>query len=128
MTETNIDSTICVVGYSAKVRPPISVTEPIKRAEMRSYGLSEPLSLVELDHLVPLSLGGAPAAVANLWPENWDGLDGAHVKDTLELRLHALVCAHEVGLAVAQKAIATDWRSAYMQYVGSVVAATGRSE
>ena len=88
---------------------------------MQAYGLSEPLSLVELDHLVPLSLGGL-SAVANLWPEEWDGANGAHVKDALELRLHDLVCAHKVQLANAQKAIANDWRAAATRYASSTLA------
>jgi len=38
------------------------------------------------------------------------------VKDRVENRLHALVCAGRVGLAVAQRAIAVDWWAAYRTY------------
>ena len=55
---------------------------------MRAYGVDAPLSTVELDHLEPVSLGGA-STVANLWPETWDGPEGAHVKDRLELHTPA---------------------------------------
>ncbi len=102
-----------MAGYSTKVRPPVSVTEPIKRAEMRAYGLSEALSLVELDHLVPLSIGGAPAAVANLWPEDRRGFPAAGEKDQLENYLHRQVCSRTMTLAAAQQAVATDWVTAY---------------
>jgi hypothetical protein len=41
------------------------------------------------------------------------------VKDTLEHRLHQLVCQGKVDLATAQHDIATDWIEAYRKYVGS---------
>ncbi len=40
------------------------------------------------------------------------------MKDKLEDRLHALVCAGKVPLAVAQREIATDWIAAYQKYLG----------
>jgi hypothetical protein len=52
----------------------------------------------------------------NLWPEPYDIVWNAHVKDRLEGRLHRMVCAGELDLATAQKAIAKDWISAYQQY------------
>ena len=67
---------ICVPGWSASARPPVGVTEPIKRERVQAYGVDAPLSTVELDHLEPVSLGGA-STVANLWPEPWDGPEGA---------------------------------------------------
>jgi hypothetical protein len=48
---------------------------PIKHERLRAYGLPDSkkqMNLHELDHLVPLGLGGAPADVANLWPEAWN--------------------------------------------------------
>lgn len=118
VTEADIHSTICA-GWSSKVRPPVSVTEPIKKERMRAYAVSAPLSAVELDHLVPISLGGA-TSTANLWPEMWDGPEGAHVKDRLEERLLSLVCRGQVSLVTAQHEIATDWLAAYRKYVGAL--------
>ncbi len=86
---------------------------------MRAYGVDAPLSTVELDHLEPVSLGGA-STVANLWPETWDGPEGAHVKDRLELRLLDLVCQGKLPLGDAQHAITTDWITAYRTYVGPI--------
>ena len=72
-----------------------------------------PTGKYEIDHLVPLELDGSNAK-ANLWPE-----PGLHnKKDVLENRLHSLVCARKVSLATAQHAIVTDWRTAYVKYVG----------
>lgn len=59
VSEATIGSTICRKGWTATVRPPEWVTEPEKRASMAAYGNREPLSSVELDHDVPLALGGA---------------------------------------------------------------------
>src|SRR5205823_5073451 len=78
-------TTICRSGYTATVRPPVSVTDRIKVEQMAAYGLAgQPLSAAELDHLIPLELGGAPADVANLWPEPWTREPNAHEKDAVE--------------------------------------------
>jgi hypothetical protein len=100
--DSNIDSTICVSGYSRRVRPSTSVTNAIKRERMRAYGLSGSPSQYELDHLIPIALGGAPSDVRNLWPEPWSA---ATVKDRLENRLHSLVCTHRMTLSEAQREV-----------------------
>jgi hypothetical protein len=117
VTQANIDGTICRRGYSKSVRPPTSVTRPIKRERIAAYGLPSDPRLYELDHLVSLELGGAPANPANLWPEAYVTSSGARTKDRIENRLHSLVCRHEVPLRDAQRAIATDWVRAYHRYV-----------
>jgi len=119
VSQATIRTTICVPGWSASVRPPVSVTEPIKRERMRAYGVNAPLSTVELDHALPVSLGGL-TTVQNLWPQSWDGPEGAHVKDRLELRVRYLVCQGKLPLAQAQHAITTDLVTAYRTYVGPI--------
>ncbi len=52
VSQADISSTICRNGYTATVRPPASVTEPIKRDRMAAYGITAPLAQYELDHLV----------------------------------------------------------------------------
>lgn len=72
----------------------------------------------EVDHLISLELGGANDE-RNLWPEPYDGTAwNAHVKDKLENKLHALVCAKTISLTDAQNAIRMNWIAAYKQYVG----------
>ena len=73
----------------------------------------------ELDHFVPLALGGHPRSEDNLWLQRWDGAWSARVKDRLERRLQVLVCAHEVTLQAARTAIQHDWHAAYRKYVGA---------
>lgn len=85
------------------------VTEAQRRRVMASYGVPwADRHLYELDHLVPLELGGGNDD-ANLWPEP---LDAAHRKDAVENALHRQVCSGGRPLADAQRAIASDWTTA----------------
>jgi hypothetical protein len=61
-------------------------------------------------------LGGADD-IRNLWPEPYRSTAwNARVKDTLEERLHEMVCAGQLDLPTAQRDIATDWIAAYKKY------------
>ena len=106
VTQENINSTICVVGYTKTVRPPISVTEPKKLESMKQYGLVDSPSNYEFDHLIPLELGGAPDDMKNLWPESQSY---SFDKDKFENYLHKQVCSGNMKLEIAQKEIATNW-------------------
>ncbi len=119
VTQASIGSTICRSGWTSTVRPLESVTEPEKFASMSAYGVRGPASGYEYDHLVPLELGGAVNDPRNLWPEP----DYAHPapfyenpKDHLEDALRRLVCDGAIGLAPAQRTIASNWVSAYHRY------------
>jgi hypothetical protein len=114
VTQGDLSTTICRAGYSENVRPPESITEPEKRASLRAYGDHGSPHDFEYDHLVSLELGGARNDARNLWPEPGGS---PNVKDTLENRLHARVCAGAISLASAQLAIARDWVSAYHRFV-----------
>ncbi len=119
VTQHTIGSTMCVGGWTSSVRPPESITEPEKLANMRSYGLSSRASAVEYDHLVPLELGGAVNDPRNLWPEpDYVGGRGFYLnpKDHLERALNRLVCRGQMTLARAQLLIARDWAAAYREY------------
>lgn len=115
VTQANVQSTICVTGYTTRVRPPISYTEPLKKDLVRRYGLTGSLSSYELDHLVPLEVGGAPRSVHNLWPESRAQHPGADEKDRLENRLHDQVCQGRVSLADAQRMFEQNWEQAWEQ-------------
>jgi hypothetical protein len=94
------------------------VPAAVKRDAYAEYGRSkEKGKCCEVDHLIPLELGGSNR-LKNLWPEPYDTEWSAKVKDRLENRLHAMVCAGDIELSAAQKAIATDWIRAYKEYVG----------
>ena len=56
-----IGETVCVKGWTKTVRPPFSITNAIKLAKLRERGLTAAgKSRFELDHIIPLSLGGSP--------------------------------------------------------------------
>jgi hypothetical protein len=117
VTPATIATTICVTGWSEKVRPPTSVTDPIKTAQIAAYGYDHASkSLFELDHLIPLEIGGGPADVANLWPEPYDGPDGAREKDKLENKLRTVICNGTTDLRAAQACIAINWISCARGY------------
>jgi hypothetical protein len=116
VTQANIATTICVPGYARAVRPPASFTSALKRRQVAARGLPGSTQDYEEDHLIPLELGGAPNDESNLWPEPWAGPWGARVKDRLENRLHRLVCAGDVPLDRARRAVATNWIDAWTFY------------
>ncbi|MER5543877.1 hypothetical protein ACWDBD_28265 [Streptomyces sp. NPDC001118] len=115
VTQSTIDSTICVPGYSSSIRPSTSYTNALKVKQIAEYGYSDTNTAdYEEDHLIPLSLGGNPTSEQNLWPEpRYDaGGSSATDKDTVEYKLYKAVCAGTIELAPAQNAIATDWTTA----------------
>jgi hypothetical protein len=111
VTQADIGSTICRSGYTTKVRPPESQTEKFKwEVAEPAYGKHDVSG--ELDHEIPLELGGANDA-RNLWVENYRGFLNADDKDRLESYLHDAVCSGRMPLQAAQEAIAADWVKAY---------------
>jgi hypothetical protein len=118
VTQATIGSTVCRSGWTATVRPPVSITEPEKFASMAAYSLRGPASVYEYDHDVPLELGGAVNDPRNLWPEpDYATRSGFYrnPKDRLENALKLMVCANAMTLAQAQRLIASNWVAAYNQ-------------
>jgi hypothetical protein len=107
VTQATIRTTICVRGWTATIRPPASETGALKlTVAYPAYGIPQG-TVSELDHLVPLELGGSND-ITNLWPE------AGHIpnaKDPVENDLRADVCAGELTLAAARAAIAADWET-----------------
>lgn len=94
---------ICVPGYSYSVR---HVPSDLKRRVYREYHRKYVRGVCcEVDHLVPLALGGSND-IRNLWPEPWSE---APQKDDLETALHWAVCDGRMPLAAAQKCISNNW-------------------
>jgi hypothetical protein len=106
---------LCVPGYAKKVR---NVPAEMKREVYQEYGItSHGPGDYEVDHLIPLELGGSNP-IKNLWPESHRTLPwNAQVKDRLEAKLHELVCSGQLDLKTAQQAIATNWIEAYKKYI-----------
>jgi hypothetical protein len=82
----------------------------VKKYLMRQQGIEfSHIHDYELDHIIPLALGGHPRNPSNLMLQPWEGADGAKVKDKLEVRLQHAVCKGKIKLTVAQACIAEDW-------------------
>jgi hypothetical protein len=125
VTQATIGSTICVSGWTAKVRPSTSYTNALKVKQIATYGYADKaLADYEEDHFVPLELGGSPTSPKNLWPEPHhiklaNGQDvGSYTKDGLETHLKALVCAGRLTLAAARHEIVTNWVAFWRQWKG----------
>jgi hypothetical protein len=121
VSQANIGQTICASGWTATVRAPASFTTRLKKEQLASgytYQGDTATRDYEEDHLISLEIGGAPTAEANLWPEPYNSPEGARVNDVVEGKLNALVCDHAITLATAQRAIATNWWTSYLTYVG----------
>lgn len=106
VTQANIATTICSRGWTATVRPPESVTEPLKRASMTAYGDTGPISSYQNDHLVALSSGGSPSDPRDQWAE-----PGAtpNPKDAVEAAANRAICTGRLPLAQVQASMASDW-------------------
>lgn len=110
--QDTIAETICVKGYTKTVRPSTSYTNGIKRKLMREQGIDVVrMSEFELDHVVPLELGGHPRNLKNFMIQPWEGEGGAKEKDKLEHKLKRRVCAGKMSLDDAQACIWEDWRA-----------------
>ena len=120
VTQATVNTTICVSGWTATIRPSSSYTGRLKIQQIAEYGYADTsTSAYEEDHLISLELGGAPTDPRNLWPEPYtislaDGRPtGAHTKDGLETRLKNQVCSGAITLAAAQAEIGIHWVHAY---------------
>ena len=93
-----------------------AVPSPIQQAVFREYGMKDvPARDYQVDYLINPQLGGTDD-IQNLWPQPYNTIWNARVKDALEDRLHQMVCKQQIDLASAQHDIASDWIAAYKKY------------
>lgn len=104
ITQNNIADTICKKNYTKTVRPSVIYTNNYKRILLTAAGISwANAPLYELDHIIPLELGGNPTDHANLQLQLWTGPTGAHAKDVMENKYHRAVCSGKISLQAAQQ-------------------------
>jgi hypothetical protein len=97
VASTNIHE-ICAWGYSQAHRGPSQ-----RGAVLRRYGITG-VFYGEIDHRVPLCLGGADT-LENLWPQS-----DFKAKDRLEWATCRAVCQGRMDLGKAQQLFMGDWR------------------
>lgn len=99
------------LSYSRRHR---ATSPELKDWVFREYGITPPRGRDrgewEIDHRVPLALGGADVA-ANLWPQAGWGQWNYHQKDEVEFRAWRAVCKwHTMTLQEGQAIFLGDWR------------------
>jgi hypothetical protein len=110
VTQDNIRETICTSGWTKTVRPRQAYTDKIKRDLLADFGGDA--KDYELDHVIPLAVGGHPTDPLNLaLQEAWDGEDGAKAKDVVETRVKRLVCVGRITLAQGQQCFIDGWKA-----------------
>lgn len=110
VTQATIATTICQTGWTRAIRPYVSTMKQIKAEMLAAIG--EPIerrNQFELDHRIPLALGGAVIDRRNLALEP---IDEAREKDAIEACRSSLVCRGKIDLDDAQGAIWQDCRKA----------------
>jgi hypothetical protein len=118
VTQANIKRTICRAQWVQAARPGAAFVAEMKSRLMKDTGVpGADASKWVLDFLVPISLGGHPGKLENLWLQPSEGAWSARTKDRLETRLRSLVCSGEVRLHEAREAMRTDWKMAARYYL-----------
>jgi hypothetical protein len=114
VTQATINDTICAPGYSNVVRPSWYESAKLKRQLLEARGETwDDAPKYQLDHIIPLCLGGSATDPSNLQLEP---SDEAYRKDRVEIQAMRCVCAGKVTLAEAQHDLVTDWQAAYHKY------------
>src|SRR5262249_11316589 len=127
--------TICNTTWGSDAR---AVTAKMRDDVIAAYGFNvnrcpftvfrgERRRRVEIDHLIPRSLGGADTE-ANLWPECYEPVNrtrvsrptASHKKDRLETELHRRVCDGGTSAMLKQyrQKIRRNWISLYHEIYG----------
>ena len=152
VTQQNLSETVCRCygakekcdSYAKRVRPPVSWTAPRERESIKQYGYKDTdPSHYEYDHFVPISLGGAPKDIRNLWAQRFASMGfsikdvkhtdkdtsftvnrfrfvyGAKEKDRVEFFLYREMCSGRITLKEAQSKILNDWRIEYDKMQGT---------
>lgn len=105
----------CVAGFSKTIRPSFWESQKLKLQLLRERGETWAAApLYQLDHIIPLCLGGDPTDRSNLQLQLWPD---AKKKDRLEIQACRCVCAGVVSLDDARADLSrADWLSAYNAY------------
>ena len=110
VTQYNLSTTVCAVGWTKSIRPTTYRTNYIKAQKLKEAGISKTeIKQYELDHIIPLSSGGHPSDNSNLALQLWNSPLGAKAKDKLELQVNHKLCSNKITLKEAQLCFFNDW-------------------
>ena len=115
VTKAKMDQ-VCKADYASAAKP---IAGWQKNEALERYGVRADGFTGELDHLVPVSLGGSNDP-DNLWPFHASGSFNLAAKQALAAKLHELVCAGKISLKDAQDAFRKDWTKAYTQHMNAL--------
>ena len=122
VTQANLKESICKqthYSWSEAHQPPVSFLQELFAQQTQAYGLTDNnFKHYQMDHLIPLSLGGNPTDPKNIWPQLLLTKWSARRKDYLEEEIHMKVCNGELPLADAQELFRKNWIEAYKRYIG----------
>jgi len=107
------EAQVCAADFEASVKP---MAKWQHDQALERYGKRPEDFTGELDHLIPISLGGTNDP-DNLWPLPANKDMGPEQKKALDAKLHELVCNKTLKLKDAQEAVKKDWVKAYNEYV-----------
>lgn len=98
---------VCEKDYPSRSR---HVTSSTKNKVYERYGVDKALcdKGCKIDHLVPLSIGGAND-IQNLWPHEYGADHNVYAKTRLEVRLRKEVCTGHMPIVDAQTCIKNNW-------------------
>ncbi|WP_345814785.1 hypothetical protein AAGS40_21345 [Paraburkholderia sp. PREW-6R] len=132
VTQQSVSETICRSGYADSVAPPFSHVMAQKDRMLAARGIdADEAADFALDRRVPIVLGGAPDASANLGLLPWAGKQGERRKARAAVMLRRCVCEGKLSLADAQAAIVGNWSVVYSGFgqtscdIGRLDVATG---
>jgi hypothetical protein len=120
ITQSNVKDTLCITGYTKYVlREETGEMIKVKKRMMAANGLDYKTEKRnwQLDHILPLILGGEATHPDNLQLQKIHGDDGAKHKDAIEKKLGRMVCDGDIALAQAQREIVSDWQAAAAKYL-----------
>jgi hypothetical protein len=115
VTQDNIRTTICRQDWVRAAQPPAEIARA-KEELIQDAGVGDS-NTWNMDHIIPVCLGGAPFAQENLRLQSWQGSCNAKDKARLDAVICKAVCRGDVTLGEAQVEITTDWKAAYKHWV-----------
>ena len=110
---TNDLNLICSKGYTTTVRD-VPQDVRLKIYEINGVSYPQPRGMYELDHVIPLELGGGNG-IGNLQLEARDPRPGSLEKDRVENYLHKQVCSRNMDLEEARNQMKNNWTNVYFR-------------